>query len=245
MSRRVRMVAIVAGITGLVAISAQVSSRHDGTPPVVHAQGGAYWFYFEQADDQSDYAVIVDHYGKDSSGEDFTAYKNANDSRIDAWTANPGTAPQIDGRPVTLTFEHPLNASDLASVIAAGQVSLTSVTLAGQTQDGRRPTMWQEGSMVPWSFVGPPIIDPACAAEPAACSPDVYNGVLQADGIIQAGGTTSLSALKGHADVYLADSTGIQVLDDVAQMYPAYYSADMTVSMPSAMWTTSGEVSFQ
>ncbi len=173
--------------------------------------------------------------------DDFTAYKGENDARIDNWAGSPGTAPPINGDKVAVTFRSTLSASSVQAIMSANNFTLWSYSLAGRTVPDEDEAFEHEyGPSIDASKIGVSLIDPGCSQEPEACEAVIYSGVLQISGTVL--GPADLQNLKDHPDVYLADSTGIQLRSELAATYPGQTIGDIV--LPNPFWTTSGDVTW-
>jgi hypothetical protein len=93
-------------------------------------------------------------------------YKAASDARIDAWVADPASAPTIIGRPMTLTFTHPLTQAELLPILQAGNFEVDYHMLIGTDSRGEQTSSYGSGP-VDYSNIGAPYRDPGCdSADP-------------------------------------------------------------------------------
>jgi hypothetical protein len=164
------------------------------------------------------YEVDIDILDPDN---DFSDYKAESDARIDAWVANPQSAPVLDGRPVRVTFLSPKSYSDTMQIVGSSASQFLTHGIVGFSQsepeiivDGVGPINPADIGQVPNPACGV-AVDAVGMLDPAACEPVTNTGVMDVMFTLS-GGLTSLAALKAHSDVFLIDTTGIVVLDAVA-----------------------------
>jgi hypothetical protein len=201
------------GGLALLAIVAGVALTEHGRDAIRRAQ-------LSLAEEPYSYYTAEDHPGEvrimvRPSAEGaavWTAYKSASDQRVDTWVANPQQAPTIVGRPMILTFTHPLTRSQLSPILQAGNFEVTYYALVGTDQSEDQASEYGPGP-VDYSLIGVPIRDPECDwSDPdIPCYEVTYSGVMYVEGHITEDWVTALPALKNHVYVYLADTTPLHV----------------------------------
>ena len=189
-------------------------------------------------------------------GPDYTAYRAESHERIDAWAADPQAAPALDGHRVVVTFREPMTIPGLHAALPAGWITTTdqgeiyagvdfnivAFSLVGRGPGGREESTYTSGPEIRSFDYGTVFEDPNCAQEPDACGPVSYRGVLLLDLELHAGTShQDLVNVKNHPDVYLVDTTGIALFEDlVGQGHSPETIGD--ISLPWPMYTATGSV---
>lgn len=216
-----------------------VAFYRQGKP--VHGQGSAYGYTVvahnpsvSQNAAPLEYSVKIDNIG--STGTSFTAYKAENDNRIALWASNPATAPQVDGLPVRVTFRATKSIASVLELIGPMAGSVLDYRAVGEYEN-EITYMDAFGPIDPAIFSGPYYeIEPTneiCTSQPSLCVPTTYSGIIDVKVIMQ-GGVAQLNVLKSHPDVFLADSTAIQVHSELAVSNPTIAAHVTDYSFPSA-----------
>lgn len=205
--------------------------------PEVRGAGDSYSYEAEPLGDGS-YLVYVD---LEDPNLDYSAYKRENDARIDAWIAEPAAAPRVDGQTVLVTFRRPQSYDNTLHLIAphaAGASPQLGVPpwefhLAGRKAVGRDIVFMKALSDFDPGIIGQPQLPTAetCAASPVDCQGAIYSGIV-AVAFPVAGGPGALRALRDQSEVFLVDSTGIEVREALARAQPSVASRVQLVSLP-------------
>jgi len=177
--------------------------------------------------------------------EDYAAYKTENDARIAGWVATPGSAPAIEQRYVQVTFEHPLTAAAVQSITQAASFQVTDFILVAQRSTGEETFDVYYGPVnateINELIATSPSLRPGCAISSSnpSCYSTAYTGIMQVSGMIASNGLKKLNYLKQHADVYLCDSTWIDLVSGGALPF-----LTATVSLPNAIFSNSNQISW-
>jgi len=77
-----------------------------------------------------------------------------------------------------------------------------------------------------------------CSEHPEMCVPILYVGLMDVQFELQ-GGLVALQALKNHPDVFVADTTPIQVIHEISILQPNVVNNLQTIESPTLMVDTS------
>jgi hypothetical protein len=233
---------VVAAAATVLLVGAIVFTLAGPQSSDVMGQSGSYYYVFSQVDGVAlDAPYMVEMYITDQ-GEDYSVYKTENDSRIDDWDLHPGSAPQVDGKPVRVTFLTPQSYTETLQVVGPYAGEYLRYRVVGSSASYPDRAMDGIGEIDP-ALIGPEVPDPACGLavdefgtpDPTACEPINYTGVIHVQFSLQ-GGVAGLVALRDDPDVYLADSTGIVVVDELAAQHGIDLDDISVVSMPFAIF---------
>jgi len=218
----------VAALITTVVVVALIALRIGGS---VSGQGGSSYVYSTEDRGDSVFVVDVDLVNQDA---DFTAYKAENDSRIDGWAANPSTAPVLDGRPVMVTFLEPKSITETMQIIGATSTVFDTDAYRLVGYSSQSPERYYDGwGPIDPTLLGPPVLGPECDVDPSLCDPITFTGVMDVQFFLQ-GGIAALQALKDNPNVFLADSTGIEITDEILSTIPQ--AQIESIMLPSAMY---------
>jgi hypothetical protein len=210
-------------------------------PESVVGQGASYEYKYRTAAKDSQgvdtYVVGINILNQQ---DDYGDYKSENDSRIAGWVADPDSAPALTGRPVKITFDSAMSYTDTMEIISPVASSYLQYRLVGYSASYPDRSMDGIGPIDP-IMIGS-VVDPACGVavdpvgqpDPTGCEVITYTGVIHV--VFSFSGTiTDLDDLRAHSDVYLIDTTGIQVVQDLSLLYGIALSQMQVVSFPSPM----------
>ncbi len=239
-SHRTGLVILLLGLALVVATAVAVLVKGH-VLPVASGKGEAYQYRVNLNADSNGYFVLVSPDPRYE--EDFTRYKAASDARVAAWAATPASGPAMDAALVDVTFRKALSPAEVAAVLGdAFEPPVTSIVV-GRSASGRPASDYVDGAVTP-DMLNVPVRGAACEAEPESCDPVIYRGVIQVSVRPRDGraGLAALVALVAHPDVYLADSTGLEVVARLGSERPELASQVQQIFLPKPIWTTSGEV---
>ncbi len=199
--------------------------------PKVFGQGGgsSYSYTSEPYDGSSLYVSVYEN-----TMADFTAYKAENDARIDAWYANPSASPLVDGESVRVTFYEPKSIAEALQLLGATNtaIQIDRYRMVG-TDSQDRMRFFDGFSSIDASMLSGQIFGPECDVDPALCNPIIYTGIIDIQ-FRMIGGLASLRAMRNSPEIFVADSTGIEVINNIRLSQPgAGYSV---MSLPSPMY---------
>ena len=238
-SRRVGHLGVGIAIVALawIAVSTLGDSSLSSHGP--HVAGASAGYQYELEDDDGDLQLWIDIPQGDhlETGDDFAAYKASNDARSNAWVASPSSAPATENKQLSVTFVEPMTPAEVAAVLSATSFEVNQYMVVGERASGEASVSVYYGpvdSAKVNDLMAAPQLSMACEKEPTspACYTTTYTGIMAVGGVATAAGITALDYLKNHPDVYLADSTGIQVLEDIG----SGLSSDPSVNLPTALF---------
>lgn len=224
-----RSLVLAAALGALGALSALVSTAR-----------GAGDSYSVQAEPLGDGSTLV-YVDLADPNLNYTAYKQENDARIAAWVADPAAAPAVDGQTVLLTFRRPQSYDQTLRLLAphaAGTGAQLGVPpwefhLAGRKSVDRTLVYMKSLRDFDPGIIGRPQLPSpeTCAASPVDCQGAVYAGII-AVAFPVAGGPGALAALRDLPEVFLVDTTGIQLRHDLSLTDPAAAGRIQLISLP-------------
>jgi hypothetical protein len=195
-------------------------SRPREAPPVV-GEGGTYTYTVEASgpDDNGNptYRVVMDLAEPARQDNDFSAYKAESNARLDAWIADPGSAPVVDGKQVKVTFTSPQSYASTISIVGPYAASYVRHAVVGHSPNTAEHIMEGLGDIDPSSIGDKPnvacgiSVDENGQPDPADCETVTWTGIIEVDILLQ-GGLAGLAAMRDNPSVFLVDTTGIEVL---------------------------------
>jgi hypothetical protein len=259
---------IVASIVVVAAITMQLSPDHGASDPpgqaTVPMEGGkpqvvrvdpshTYSYEYDST------MTIVSVTDTTTPDRDYTAYKAENDARLAAWRSNPQSAPSLSGKHVTITFREPLTIADLHSILPGGtlnttgkyatytgvEFSIDQFYSVGSGPDGREESMMTAGPTIHSMSYGSAFEDPNCAQEPDACGPVTYEGVILVEMELISSDYNDLAAIQANPAVYLVDTTGIAVYQDLLNTHGFSAAEISEISLPYPVHTAGNKVVWQ
>ena len=240
MSIRLRHVVGVLCIVAVAVVLLRLGGRSLG-PATVRGEGRSYHYVVEQTDGAAPDEPYMMTVQVDDPDNDFSDYKAENDARIAAWQAEPQSAPEVDGRPVRVTFTSPRSYTETLEIVDSFADEYVLYRVVGASPSYGSRAMDGMGEIDP-ATIGE-VVDPACGVavdalgtpDPTACEIIDYSGVIHVQFTVR-GGVDALVDLQEHPNVFLADSTAIVVVEELGAEYGIGVGDLAVVSLPFALF---------